>query len=78
MGEDSLSGLRDGSASCRIPSDAFQGTHLSLAEEVRQVLHSVAANAGNILELPRVRSSECLDSVTNIIGDFHTKLQAQH
>lgn len=60
------------------PQRCFSGTHLSLAEEVGQVLHSIAANAGNILELPRVRSSECLDSVTNIIGDFHTELQAQH
>lgn len=53
-------------------------TYLSFTKEVGEVLHRIAANAGNILIASRFRGTQWLDTISNIIRHFHTDLHSQH
>ena len=52
--------------------------YLAFAEEVRQMLHSIGPNTGDVVVAAGMLQSESLDSVVDIITDLDPDLHAQH
>lgn len=52
--------------------------YLSFTEEVGEVLHGIAANAGDVLVFLWLGGLQRLDTIPDVIGHFDSDLKAQH